>query len=295
MILADLAATLFNSLAHAMTLFLFASGLALVLGILRILNFAHGGLFMLAAYLTYSTVASIGENQSLMEYVAVAILIMGVLAAVGIVIERVLFNRLRDVDPHYALIGTYALLLLLQGAVKLYWGVNFLAVPVPNELEGALRVGGVAMPWLTVFVLVFGLAFFLVLNHILHNTRFGKLMTCVADDPWMSNALGVNVPLINAAIVIFGIGLAGLTGALLAPTQALTPHFGENLIVPAFGVLIVGGMGNLKGTFFACVVLSVIDGFAATYLGMIQGIAFFAAVSLVLLFRPQGLIPGANL
>lgn len=291
---ADLGTTLFNSLVQAATVFLFATGLSLILGILNILNFAHGAYFMMGAYLAFSLLQWFGDSYGIAAFVLVAVIVGFIVAAIGFVMERVLFRRLQGIDYHYSLIGTYALLLATEGAVKAIWGVKFLAVPVPAEVGGALQFGDIIMPSLSLFVIALGFVFFFILNQFLHHTRSGKLVQSIAIDPWMANALGVNVPLVYCLIVVVSFGLAGLAGALLSPTQALTPGLATGLALPAFGVLIVGGMGNIKGTFVASLALCTIDTFGSTYLGQTQGIIFFVAVCAILLVRPQGLYTGAH-
>lgn len=292
---ADIGSTAFNALVQSMTVFLFASGLALVLGVLRILNFAHGGFFMVGAYVAYSLLQPWGQSVGLPVFVAIVATTGMLVGLMGVAVEWVLFRRLRNVDEHYALIGTYALLLATEGIVKVTWGVNYLAVPVADELQGAFRLGHVIMPWISIFVIVVGLVSYALLNHLLHHTAMGKLMQSVASDPWMANALGVNVPRIYAAIVVIGFALAGLAGALLSPTQALSPALANGLVLPAFGALIVGGMGNVRGTFYASILLCTVDAFGSVYLHQTPGIIFFFAVCIVLAFRPRGLISGAHI
>ena len=292
---ADMATALFNALVQSMTVFLFAMGLALILGVLRILNFAHGAYFMVGAYIAYSLITPIGPSVSAWTFAGVALVTGLIVGLFGVVAERVLFARLRNVDYHYSLIGTYALLLATEGAAKLVWGVNFLAVPVPDEFRGALRAGFVIMPWFSIAIVVTGIASFFLLDHLLHRTRTGKLMQSVALDPWMANALGVNVPRVYASIVVISFFLAGLAGALLAPSQALSPELANSLALPAFGALIVGGMGNVKGTLVAAMILSGIDTIGSFYLGQTPGIAFFLAVCVILVIRPQGLFSSIHL
>jgi len=292
---ADLGTTLFNSAVLSMSVFIFASGLALILGILKILNFAHGALFAVGAYLVYSIVEWMGGAADLMQLVA-AVAVSGlVLAGIGLAADTVIFRRIRDIDYHYSLIATYALLLFTEGLIKVIWGVDFKSVASPPEVEGSLIAGGVVMPWLSVFAVATGVLTFIGLEYMLNRTNLGKLMQSVAVDPWMSNALGINVPRIYTLIVVVSFALAGVAGGLLAPTTALTPGMGIGLSLYAFGALVVGGMGNIRGTFLASIALCTLDTFASSYLDLTPGIAFFLAIALILTMRPTGLTRGVGL
>lgn len=278
-----------NGLSWGMTVFLTAAGLTLVFGILHILNFAHGGFVMLGAYLAYSVLSNTG-TLSLWAFMAVTIGCAVALGVLGAGLDRFVFRRLRDVSESYSLIATYALLLLCQGVVKLVWGINFLSVPPPRELGGATELLGLYAPDFVLFVIASGIVVFAALDFLVHRTSTGKTMRSVAADPWMSSLLGVNVGAVLTGTVVVGIALAGLAGGILSVNQSLSPNMGSALIIQAFGVIIVGGMGNIRGAFLAAVLLGLVTAFGDRIFAEIPGIFFYVALIAILLWRPQGLM-----
>jgi len=293
--LALLFTPLFNGLFTAMVVFLFATGLTLVFGILRILNFAHGGFFMIGAYLAFSLTRLFASDASTFAYLLISILAGIVVGLCGLVVERLVFRPLQHVDEAYSLIATYALLLISEGAVKAIWGVSFHSMMTPAALSGAVIVDDLVIPLFAIFIIGLGIVCYLLMEWILQHTATGKLMRSVASDPWMAGMLGINVPRFYSWIVIIGFFLAGLAGGLLLPNQTLSPNLASVFVVQAFGVLIVGGMGNIRGTFIASVLLCVIDSYGSIIFTEVPGIFFYVAMAAMLLARPQGLIAGARL
>lgn len=286
---------LFNGLFTAMVVFLFATGLTLVFGILRILNFAHGGFFMIGAYLAFTLVKTFGGTDSTLAYLLISTAAGVATGFLGLLVARLVFQRLQHVDEAYSLIATYALLLIAEGAVKAIWGVSFHSVTTPSALGGALILGDLVMPVFAIFIIGLGILCYGALEWVLQHTDTGKLMKSVASDPWMAGMLGVNVPRFYTWIVVIGFFLAGLAGGLLLPNQTLSPNLASVFVVQAFGVLIVGGMGNIRGTFLASILLCVIDSYGSIVFSEVPGIFFYIAMAVMLLMRPQGLIAGARL
>jgi branched-chain amino acid transport system permease protein len=280
-----------NGLSWAMLLFLAASGLTLVFGILHVLNFSHGGFLMIGAYLAYAILGRL-QTPSFAAFVATALLCGFSLAAIGLVVDRVVLKRLKAVGEAYSLIATYALLLLCQGVVKIIWGIDFLSVPPPTGLAGATSVLGVRAPSFVFFAIFVGIAVFLVMDHALRRTGLGKIVQSVAMDPWMSGVLGVNVNAVFAATVAIGFGLAGAVGAILSLNQSLAPEMGTSMIIQAFGVIIVGGLGNVRGAFISAVVLGLVTAVGDRVVPDIPGLFFYLALIAILLLRPQGLMRG---
>lgn len=291
----ELAGVMFNGLFSAMVVFIFASGLTLLFGVLRILNFSHGGFFAIGAYLAFSMTRLIGPELSLWAFLTIAGVAGVAVGALGIVAEWVVLRRLRHVDGAYSLIATYALLLLVEGCVKLVWGVNIRSMAPPVELAGVWQVGDLFMPSYALFIIGTGFALYAGLEWLLHHSRVGKLMQSVASDPWMTVVLGVNVVRLQTWIVVAGFFLAGIAGGLLVPNQALSPTLAGTFVIQAFGALIVGGMGSVRGTFFAAILLCVADSLASTYLPGVPGVFFYVTMAALLLLRPQGLVQGAQI
>jgi branched-chain amino acid transport system permease protein len=285
----------FNGLFSAMVIFLFATGLTLIFGILRVLNFAHGGFFMIGAYVAFSLVSLFGSTESMLSYLLVSVASGLVLGAIGLVVERFVFRPLQKVDEAYSLIATYALLLLTEGAVKAIWGVSFHSAAAPSALAGIYIVGDLFMPTYAIFIILLGIACYAFLEWVLQHTETGKLTQSIASDPWMAQMLGVNVPRFYTWIVVFGFFLAGIAGGLLLPNQTISPNLASTFVVQAFGVLIVGGMGNIRGTFLAAILLCVIDSFGSVYFSEVPGMFFYIAMVVMLLLRPEGLVKGARL
>jgi branched-chain amino acid transport system permease protein len=286
---------LFNGLFTAMVVFLFTTGLTLIFGILRVLNFAHGGFFMIGAYVAFTLVRMFGGESSMLVYLGFSIVAGIVVGLFGLVVERIIFRPLQKVDEAYSLIATYALLLITEGAVKAIWGVSFHSVTPPDLLNGAYFIGDMFMPLYAIFIIATGFLSYAVLEWVLQHTATGKLMKSVASDPWMSGMLGVNVPRFYTFIVVLGFFFAGIAGSLLLPNQTLSPNLASTFVIQAFGALIVGGMGNIRGTFLAAILLCVIDSFGSILFSEVPGLFFYIAMTLALLFRPQGLISGARI
>jgi branched-chain amino acid transport system permease protein len=287
---ADIVTLLVNSLTWAMATFLVAAGLTLVFGTLHILNFSHGGFFMIGAYLAYSLVNAIGGSASIAAYLFGS-LVAGVLVALlGLMVDRVVLRRLAGVEDAYVLIATYALLLVCEGSTKLLWGLNYHSVQPPAALDGAWLLGNAVLPKLSLFIIGAGVVVFGALEYCLNQTRPGRVVKAIAADPWMARLLGVNVRLVYTATVALGFALAGLAGGLLVSNQTLSPSLASAFVIQAFGVIIIGGMGSIAGAFFGSILLGIIDAFGQWVLPGLPGLPFFLAMTLILLLRPQGLM-----
>lgn len=217
-----------------------------------------------------------------------------ILGLLGSFIDRSVFERLRGVSESYSLIATYAMLLVCQGAVKLIWGVDVLSVSPPPELRGSIQVAGLMLPNFVLFVIACGLLVFLLLDYVFNRTSVGKTVQSVAVDPLMSALLGVNVRLILAGTVVVGVGLAGLAGAILSVNQGLTPDMGSALIIQAFGVIIVGGMGNIRGAFLASIFLGLATVVGDRIFSEVPGLFFYIALIALIMWRPQGFMRGVS-
>lgn len=287
---ADLLTLLVNSLTWAMATFLVAAGLTLVFGTLHILNFSHGGFFMIGAYAAYSLAQALGATDSTAAYLF-GTLAAGVLVALlGLVVDRLVLRRLAGVEDAYILIATYALLLVCEGATKLVWGLKYHSVMPPAALDGAWVMGQAVVPRLSLFIIVAGVLTFVALEVFLNRTKGGRLVKAIAVDPWMARLLGINVRRVYTATVALGFGLAGLAGGALLANQALSPSLASAFVIYAFGVIIVGGMGSISGAFVGSILLGLIDAAGQWVLPGLPGLPFFAAMTLILLLRPQGLM-----
>jgi branched-chain amino acid transport system permease protein len=287
---ADLLTLLVNSLTWAMATFLVAAGLTLVFGTLHILNFSHGGFFMIGAYAAYSLGQAVGSAESTAVYLFGSLAAGVATALLGLVVDRLVLRRLAGVEDAYILIATYALLLVCEGATKLVWGLKYHSVVPPQALDGAWVLGQAVVPKLSLFIIAAGIAVFVGLEVFLNRTRGGRLVKAIAADPWMARLLGINVRRVYTATVALGFALAGLAGGLLLANQALSPSLASAFVIYAFGVIIVGGMGSITGAFLGSILLGVIDAAGQWMLPGLPGLPFFAALTLILLLRPQGLM-----
>ncbi|MCC5859625.1 MAG: branched-chain amino acid ABC transporter permease [Ectothiorhodospiraceae bacterium] len=288
--LSEVGLVVFNGLTWGMAVFLVAAGLTLVFGILHILNFSHGGFFMIGAYVSYQLLVTFGGGSALSFYLAAAFGGGLVVAFLGYVIDRLVLRRLKHVDHAYSLIATYALLVLCEGFVEITWGVDYRGMATPEILAGASFQHGIFMPTYSMFVIGAGVVLFLMLDAWMQYSRTGKLVRSVAIDPWMSGVLGVNTVAVYTAVVVVGFFLAGLAGGLLAANQSLSPALGSQYIIQAFGVIIVGGIGSVRGAFLASVLLGIVVALESLYFPYYPGMLFYLAVALFVMFRPAGLI-----
>jgi len=288
--LAEWATTLVNAMTWAMATFLVAAGLTLIFGILHILNFSHGGFFMIGAYVAFTLLTRLGGANSFSAYLLAACAAAVVVALLGALVDRVILQRLRRVEDAYVLIATYALLLVCEGGTKLIWGLGYQSLQPPSPFEGAVVVGNFAVPAFSLFVIGAGLAVFAGLEWLLGRTAAGRLIRAVAMDPWTARLLGVNVTRVFAMTVVAGFALAGLAGGLLLANQSLSPELASVFIIQAFGVIIVGGMGSVRGAFLGAMLLGLIESVGSYILPDLPGLLFFAALAVILLWRPQGLL-----
>ena len=286
----DIGLAVFNGLAWGMATFLVAAGLTLIFGILHILNFAHGGFFMIGAYVAYSVMLAFGGSLPLWLYLVAAIAAGLAVGLMGWGVDKLILRRLRDVEDAYSLIATYALLLVCVGAVQLIWGLNYLSVMPPPALNSVVFLGDMFMPTYTIFIIVCGILAFIALEIFISHTQMGRLIRVVAADPWMAKLLGLNVRRIYLITVVFSFALAGLAGGLLMANQSLSPELGGIFLLQAFGVVIVGGMGSIRGAFIAAILLGMIESFGTFFFPQYPGIYFLIALAVILLVKPEGIM-----
>lgn len=283
-----------NAFAVGMAIFLVAAGITLIFGMLRILNISHGSIFMVGAYIAYTVV---GIEPGTIWSLLGAALISGVtLAIIGLGINFGVFRRLRGVDEAYSLIATFAMLMMANGLVKLIWGVNYHSVSAPDSLAGGVFIGPVFAPSYSIFIIAMGIVTFLVLEFVIHRTAVGKVVRAIAHDEWMSNLAGINTPLVYALVVMAAFLLAGLAGGMLLPNQSLSPLLFESYLLQSFMVVIIGGLGNIRGAFIGALILGFAEGVNFLLMPQLPGLLIYFLLVAFLLWRPQGLFwqPGAD-
>lgn len=271
-------------LSLAMYLWLLSAGLTIIFGVLGVLNFAHGSLFMVGAYLAYTFYGILGVPF----WLAIILSLVGV-ALLGLVMERGFLRRIYDIDHAYQLLLTFGFILILDDAVKLIWGGVFKIPPIPPFLEGAWPVAGRLFPVYNVFLIAVGLLVAVGLWLLFERTWWGRTVRATASDREMANAIGVNVPRVFSGVFMFGAALAALGGALGTPVRVVAPGIGAAMIIQAFIITVIGGLGNLKGAFVSSVLVGVLSAYGTLFFPVFELFFIFVIMAVVLLVRPQGL------
>jgi branched-chain amino acid transport system permease protein len=271
-----------------MVLFLIASGLSLIFGVTRIVNFAHGSFYMLAAYLAY-TLAAMLPLGGASFYVAVALAAVA-LGALGAGVEMALLRRVYRAPELYQLLLTFALVLVVSDLVKLAWGSENKTGPAAPGLAGAIRIVGQLVPTYDLALIALGPAVAAALWWLFYRTRWGVLIRAATQDREMVALLGVDQARLFTGVFALGCALAGLAGALQIPRQALTTVMDAAIITEAFVVVVVGGMGSVPGALLAAVVIGVIDAFGVLVLPRATLMLTFVVMAVVLVVRPWGLL-----
>ena len=277
-----------SGLTAAMFLFLIASGLSLIFGVLRVLNFAHGTFYMLGAYLAYQSMLWLGPGPGLF-WIAALGAALGI-ALLGGVVERVLFRYLYGKEELYQLLFTYALGLILSDAAKIFWGTQQKSVSRPPELSGSFSLLGTTVPLYNLFIILLGPSIALAFWFVLQRTRAGRFIRAAALDRETLGALGVNVDALYTGVFMLASFLGGLGGALISPMRATTPGMDTEVIVEAFVVVVIGGLGSLWGTFLGALVYGQVLSFGILFFPRFSIFAVFALMAAVLIIRPWGLL-----
>jgi branched-chain amino acid transport system permease protein len=259
-------------------------GLAIIFGLLNVINFAHGAQYMLGAFVTWMCLTFLGVNY----WVAliVAPLLVGV---VGIVIERVFLSRVADVDHLYGFLMTYGIALVIQGLFRNYYGASALPYPVPAALRGGVDLGFMFLPYYRAWVVVLSLAICIATWLLIEKTKLGSYLRAATENATLTEAFGVNVPLLVTATYAGGAALAALAGVLAAPIYSVNPQMGADLIIVVFGVVVIGGMGSIMGAVVTGFGLGLIEGLTKVFYPPASDIVIFVIMIIVLLVRPAGL------
>ncbi|MDB5413935.1 MAG: inner-rane translocator [Rubritepida sp.] len=271
-------------LTIGMLLFLVASGLTLIFGVLGIVNFAHGSLYMMGAYFA---LAAYGVSGSF-----VLAVVAGTLGAalLGLFMERFLLSRIYGQDVLMQLLVCYAVILILDDVVKIVWGGDFRSMGVPDELRlPPFIIGGGIVPYFYAILFAVTAVIAAALAWGMGRTRFGRIVRAAAINPGMVGALGINTTVIYAAVFAIGAGLAGAAGALSAPIRSVVPGAGVSILIESFIVTVIGGMGSIGGALAASLILGFTRSFGSIGFPLFVEGAMFAIMALVLILRPSGL------
>ena len=259
-------------------------GLAVIFGLLNVINFAHGALFMLGALLTW-----MGMNYWQIDYwvmLVVAPLLVGLL---GVLIERLLLRWIYRLDHLYGLLLTLGLTLLIEGVFRSIYGVSGLGYDTPELLEGATNLGFMILPNYRAWVVVASLAVCVATWYVIEKTKLGAYLRAGTENPRLVEAFGVNVPVMITLTYAFGAALAAFAGVLAAPVYQVTPLMGQNLIIVVFAVVVIGGMGSIMGSILTGLGLGVVEGFTKVFYPEASSTVVFVIMAIVLLIRPAGL------
>ena len=273
-----------SALIIGMLLFLVASGVTLIFGVLNVVNFAHGTLYMLGAYIAY-TIYQPTESYAL----AVLGGALGV-GVFGILFERFLISRVYGQDVLMQLLVCYGVVLVMDDVVKIVWGVDFMKMGLPAAFRlPPIRIGGGFVPPFYLFLIGISMVIGLGLWFVITRTRYGKMIRAAAVNPSMVSALGIRTPVLFASVFGLGALLAGAAGALAAPVRALTPGMGFSIVIESFIVTVIGGMGSIGGAFAAALLLGFARSFGSVGFPLFVDGLMFLIMGLVLIFKPAGL------
>jgi branched-subunit amino acid ABC-type transport system permease component len=281
-----------SGIARAALLFLVASGLSLTFGVLRVLNFAHGSLYMLGAFISYSIWKFL--LMPVLGFYIAAIVAALVMAALGLLIEFVLLRRLYSRGWPEQLLATYAIVLMITDLVKWAWGGKFLSIQRPKPFTGAVFLFDFPFPSYNFFVIGLGLALVVFLWWLVYRTRLGDIIRAAASDREMVAALGIPIPWLFTWIFVLGSMIAGLSGAVTAPFGSVALGMDIEIIVECFAVVVIGGMGSLPGTLLGSFIVGQVYSFGIMFKPELALAFIFMVMAVVLIIRPWGIFGRAE-
>ncbi|MFH1491605.1 MAG: branched-chain amino acid ABC transporter permease [Pseudomonadota bacterium] len=283
-----LASHFFVGLSRAMILFVVTSGLSFVLGVLRVPNVAHGSLYMIGAFTAFSISKFLGGTA---YGFWVALFVSPLLvAALALVAERALFCHLYQREHLMLLLFTFALSLILGDLVKILWGAEYRSVVPPDILKGSVSIFGSSLPKYNLFLLLIGPLVAIGLWLFTNKTKLGKIARAASVDREMVGAVGINVSWVFAFAFVFGCFFAGLGGSLVAPTVSVALGMDHNLIIEAFLIVTIGGLGNMWGAMVGSLIFGLTQSFGVLFLPQFAIVFPYTAVVVVLIWRPKGLL-----
>ena len=283
-----LTSQIFVGLSRAMVMFVVAAGLTVVLGVLRVVNFAHGVFYMLGAFLAFSLANWLADVPGGF-WITLVVAPLGV-AALCLVIERLLLRKIYGKEHLLQLLLTYALVLIFGDLIRIVWGSSYKSLAVPEGLSGAINLFGSAIPKYNMVMLVVGPLVAVGLWYFFSRSRLGKIVRATASDREMVNVLGINSFRVFALVFCLGGYLAGLGGSLIAPTTNIVQGMDVGIIVKAFLIVVLGGLGNIWGTLLAALIFGLGESLGILFMPQL-GIVFpFLIATLILIIRPTGLL-----
>ncbi|MCL4766204.1 MAG: branched-chain amino acid ABC transporter permease [Hyphomicrobiaceae bacterium] len=261
---------------------LLSLGLAVIFGMLNVINFAHGAQYMMGAFTAYMLLQYLGVG-----YWGALILAPIIVGAVGIVLERLFLSRLYNLDHLYGLLLTFGLALMIEGLFRKQYGSS--GLPYTNPIPGGTNLGFMFLPWYRGWVVVLSLTVCLATWFMIERTKLGSYLRAATENPTLVRAFGINVPRMMTLTYGFGVGLAALAGVLAAPIYSVNPVMGANLIIVVFAVVVIGGMGSIMGSIVTGFGLGVIEGLTKVFYPEASNTVIFIIMAIVLMLRPAGL------
>jgi len=282
--LAALPAQLLIGLVNGSFYALLSLGLAVIFGLLNVINFAHGALYMMGAMLAW-----IGSAYFGLGYWPMLLLAPLLVGLFGMAFERLLLRRLCGLDPLYGLLLTFGATLLIEGVFRSFFGSSGQPYPVPELLQGATDLGFMVLPNYRAWVVVVSLAVCLATWLVIERTPLGARLRAGTENAALTQAFGINVPVMITLTYGFGVALAALAGVLAAPILQVQPLMGSNLIIVVFAVVVIGGMGSIGGSILTGLLLGVVEGLTRAFYPQASSTVVFVIMAVVLLVRPSGL------
>jgi branched-chain amino acid transport system permease protein len=263
---------------------LLSLGLAVIFGMLNVINFAHGALYMMGAFAAYFLLQYLGIG-----YWPALLLAPLIVGALGIVLEKTMLCRLYRLDHLYGLLLTFGLALIIEGLFRNYYGVSGRPYPVPQALSGGNNLGFMYLPTYRGWVVVASLIVCLGTWFLIERTRLGAYLRAGTENPTLVRAFGINVPVMMTLTYGFGVALAGFAGVLAAPIYQVNPLMGSDLIIVVFAIVVIGGMGSILGSIVTGLGLGIVEGLTKVFYAEASSTVIFVIMAIVLLIRPAGL------
>ena len=268
-------------------------GLAVIFGLLNIINFTHGAQYMMGAFLAWIGLTQLplwmGNPDFAVNYWVALVLVPLLVGACGVVIERTMLRRLYQLDHLYGLLLTFGIALIIEGLFRDWYGVSGQQYGIPEVFQGAINLGFMFLPKYRAWVVVAALAVCFVTWYVIERTRLGAYLRAGTENPRLTQAFGVNVPVMVTLTYGYGVALAAFAGVLAAPIFTVSPKMGADLIIVVFAVVVIGGMGSILGSIVTGIGLGLIEGLTKVFYPEASAVVIFVIMVIVLLVRPAGL------
>jgi branched-chain amino acid transport system permease protein len=284
-LMAQLAIGVSNGAFYAML----SLGLAVIFGMLNVVNFAHGALFMLGAFVALFLKLQLG-----LGYFPALLIVPVVVGLVGVLIDLTMLKRLRGLDPLYSLLLTFGITLVLEGIFRYFYGSAGVPYSAPDDLVGAVDLGFMIMPLYRFWVIIASAVVCFGTWYAIERTRLGAYLRAATENATLTQAFGINVPVLLTLTYGLGVALAGFAGVLAAPIYQVNPLMGSNLIIVVFAVVVIGGMGSILGAIVSGFALGILEGLTKVFYPEASNIVVFVVMAIVLLVKPAGLFGRAT-